>query len=153
MTDIRNQLAAHLSEAFEAQVIDAYPYVQDMGVDDGKVILDGAFDLNALADRLIGKYAFILDLPEPNGMRGSGSPAWWITNPYTYRAAPTVVNPTESYNRNDDEVLSLYIGLGADEWPLSDALVLAMSILAAIHAAEAAALADSSEPTEGNDNA
>jgi hypothetical protein len=79
----------------------------------------------------------VVILPEPNGTRGSGQPAWWIAN--AYNTSPTgissVVNPTERYNRNDADMPSIHIGLRADEWPLEEAELLAGAILAAVRAA------------------
>lgn len=72
--------------------------------------------------------------PAPDGQRGSGEPAWWPPKPGGGTAG---VSPTEPYNRADQDVASVTIvGVDSGEWPVAAARRLALSILAAVDAAE-----------------
>jgi len=136
MIDIREQFAADMASFLFACAEDSETNFISMSGLPNRATIRGVYDFFAAADLLLAKYA-VLELPEPNAMRGSVEPAWRIPNRYPIRSFGSTVNPTKPYNRNESDVPSLTIGLSAHEWLLPEALELAAAIVAAVRQAQA----------------
>lgn len=68
----------------------------------------------------------LTDLPEPDGVRGSGEP-WWYEG---IRSAS--VTPTAPWNRDDEEVPTVtLVNVQDGNWGVAEARRLALAVLAA----------------------